>query len=136
MAQCRGVACRRSRSYSRGVGLSNRKLEESRGEGGEGSACNEYVGFAVRPDSSIKSAREVIERLRQDPAAISIGLSTALGGSNHLATVVAMKAAGVAIRKSRIVVVKGAADSVQTRRFLDQEHAECRAILTELGLAK
>jgi putative tricarboxylic transport membrane protein len=73
---------------------------------------NEYVGFAVRPDSSIKSAREAIERLRADPGAYSIGLSTALGGSNHLATVFALKSAGVDVRKLRIVVVKGASEAM------------------------
>jgi putative tricarboxylic transport membrane protein len=73
---------------------------------------NEYVGFAVRPDSSIKSGRGVIERLRKDPNALSIGVTTALAGSNHLATVLALKAAGVDIKKLRIVVFGGAGDSI------------------------
>jgi len=73
---------------------------------------NEYVGFAVRPDSAIKSGRDLVERLRKDPGAVSIGVTTALAGSNHLATVLALKAAGVDVRKLRIVVLSGAGESV------------------------
>src|SRR5688572_412270 len=73
---------------------------------------NEYVGFGVRPDSPLKTGRDVIERLKKDPGSLSVAVSTALGGSNHLATVLALKAAGVDIRKLRVVVMKGAADGI------------------------
>ena len=73
---------------------------------------NEYVGFAVRPDAPLKSGRDVIERLKKDPASLSIGLSTALAGSNHLATVLALKAAGVDIKRLRVVVVSGASEAI------------------------
>ena len=73
---------------------------------------NEYVGFAVRPDSGIKSARDLVERLRKDPTSVSFGVSTALAGSNHLATVVALKKAGVDIKRLRVVVVSGAGESI------------------------
>jgi putative tricarboxylic transport membrane protein len=73
---------------------------------------NEYVGFAVRPDAPYKTGRDVIERLKKDPTSLTIGLSTALAGSNHLATVLALKAAGVDIRKLRVVVVKGSTEAV------------------------
>ena len=73
---------------------------------------NEYVGFAVRPDSTIRSGRDLVERLRKDPAAVSIGVTTALAGSNHLATVLALKAAGVDIKKLRVLVLGGAGEAV------------------------
>ena len=73
---------------------------------------NEYVGFAVRADSPLKAARDVVERLRKDPASLSFAVSTALAGSNHLATVLALKKAGVDIQKLRIVVMAGAGDSI------------------------
>jgi putative tricarboxylic transport membrane protein len=73
---------------------------------------NEYVGFAVRPDGVLKSGRDVIERLKKDPASLTIALSTALAGSNHLATVLALKAAGVDIKRLRVIVVKGAGDAI------------------------
>ncbi|MEO7729166.1 MAG: tripartite tricarboxylate transporter substrate binding protein [Burkholderiales bacterium] len=73
---------------------------------------NEYVGFGVRPDAPYKTGRDVIERLKKDPTSLSIGLSTALAGSNHLATVLALKAAGVDIKKLRVIVVKGSTEAV------------------------
>ena len=73
---------------------------------------NEYVGFGVRPDAPYKTGRDVIERLKKDPTSLTIGLSTALAGSNHLATVLALKAAGVDIKKLRVVVVKGSTEAV------------------------
>ncbi len=73
---------------------------------------NEYVGFAVRPDAAVKSGRDVIEQLKKDPASLTIALSTALAGSNHLATVLALKAAGVDIKRLRVVVVKGAGEAI------------------------
>ena len=73
---------------------------------------NEYVGFAVRPDGAVKSGRDVVERLKKDPASLTIALSTALAGSNHLATVLALKAAGVDIKRLRVVVVKGAGEAI------------------------
>ena len=73
---------------------------------------NEYVGFAVRPDGVLKSGRDAVERLKKDPASLTIALSTALAGSNHLATVLALKAAGVDIKRLRVIVVKGAGDAI------------------------
>src|SRR3954466_9188354 len=73
---------------------------------------NEYVGFAVRPDGTLKSGRDIVERLKKDPTSLTIALSTALAGSNHLATVLALKAAGVDIKRLRVIVVKGAGDAI------------------------
>ena len=65
---------------------------------------NEYVSVTVRPDSPLKSGKELIERLKQDPAALSIGIATSLGGANHQAVAAALNAAGVDIRKMRTVI--------------------------------
>ncbi|MDB5809875.1 MAG: tctC6 [Betaproteobacteria bacterium] len=73
---------------------------------------NEYVGFAVRPDGPLKTGRDIVERLKKDPTSLSIALSTALAGSNHLATVLALKAAGVDIKRLRVIVVKGAGEAI------------------------
>ena len=73
---------------------------------------NEYVGFAVRPDGVLKTGRDVVDRLKKDPTSLTIALSTALAGSNHLATVLALKAAGVDIKRLRVIVVKGAGDAI------------------------
>lgn len=64
----------------------------------------EYVSVAVRADSPIKSGRDVVERLRKDPSALSVAVGTALGNSMHLSFALAMKAAGIDPRKLRTVV--------------------------------
>ena len=37
---------------------------------------SEYVGFAVKTDSSIKDARDLLERLRKDPTTLTAGIAT------------------------------------------------------------
>lgn len=73
---------------------------------------SEYVTFSVRSDSPIKDARDFLERVRKDPAAVSIAGASALGSSNHIATGLAMKAAGVDVRKARFVVFNSSGDSM------------------------
>ncbi|HTE13517.1 MAG TPA: tripartite tricarboxylate transporter substrate-binding protein, partial [Burkholderiales bacterium] len=54
----------------------------------------EYVGFAVKADSPIKSGRDVIARLKADIAGISASLSGGLGNHNHIALSMVARAAG------------------------------------------
>jgi putative tricarboxylic transport membrane protein len=63
----------------------------------------EYEAVAVRADSPLKTGRDLVERLRKDPAALSVGVGTGLGTAAHLAFVIAMKAAGVDIKKLKTV---------------------------------
>ena len=65
---------------------------------------DEYISVTVRPDSPIKNGKELIERLRKDPAALSVGIATSLGGPNHQGLAAVLKAAGVDIRKMRTVI--------------------------------
>lgn len=69
---------------------------------------HEYVAFAVRTDSPIKDGKDLIEKLRKDPTAASLGLSSVLGGANHIAAGLALKAGGVDIKKLRVVVFDSA----------------------------
>ena len=68
---------------------------------------DEYVTLAVRADSPIKSGRDLVERLRNDPASVSIGI-TSLGGANHLAAALVLRAAGVDVKKARTVAFDSA----------------------------
>ena len=72
----------------------------------------EYVGVAVRADSPLKSGRDLVERLKQDPAALSVAVGTALGNATHISFVLAMKAAGVDLRKLKTVVFNSGAESM------------------------
>ncbi len=64
---------------------------------------NIYIGFSVRADSPLRSTQDLLDRLRKDPG--SVVFSTfALGAPNHLALALIMKAAGVDVKKLRVVV--------------------------------
>ena len=72
----------------------------------------EYVGVAVRVESSLKTGRELAERLKKDPAALSISIGTTFGNATHVSFVLAMKAAGVDIRKLKTVVFNSGGDAM------------------------
>ena len=72
----------------------------------------EYVAFAVKPDSPLKSAREVMTRLKADVASLSASLSGGPGNHNHLALSMVARAAGADAKKLKIVVYSGGADAL------------------------
>ena len=45
----------------------------------------EYIAFAVRTDSSLKTGGDLLKRLRRNAAGVTVALSTALGNPNHVA---------------------------------------------------
>jgi putative tricarboxylic transport membrane protein len=64
----------------------------------------EYVALSVRTESPIRDAKDLIERMRKDPASLSYGVGTSIGGINHIGAALGLKAAGVDIRKMKAVV--------------------------------
>jgi putative tricarboxylic transport membrane protein len=68
----------------------------------------EHIGVAVKADSPIKSGRDLIERMKKDPLAHSFGLS-AIGSTQHQAAALALKIAGIDIRKARNVTFNSGA---------------------------
>lgn len=64
----------------------------------------EYISVTVRPDSPLKSGRDMVERLKQDPGSLTFGIATSLGNPNHQAVAAALKVAGVDIKKLRTVI--------------------------------
>lgn len=71
---------------------------------------NEYSVFTVRADSPLRTAKDLIARLKADPESMSFGVSN-LGGTNHLTLSMAVKAGGIDPRKLKIVVFKTNAES-------------------------
>ena len=65
---------------------------------------SEYVVFAVRADSPLKTGRDLVERLKKDPASLSFGLATTLGNPSHIAIAQIARPAGVDVRKLKVVV--------------------------------
>ena len=72
----------------------------------------EYVGVAVLSGSPVKSGRDLAERLKKDPASLSVSIGTAFGNATHISYALAMKAAGVDIRKLKTVVFNSGGDAM------------------------
>lgn len=73
---------------------------------------NEPVALAVRTDAPYKNLRELVERLKKDPASLSISVGSTLGAVNHFTVALLAKAAGIDPRRLKIVVFGGGAESV------------------------
>lgn len=73
---------------------------------------DEYVAFVVKADSPIKNGRDLIERLKKDPASLTLSFSSVAGGANHIAAGLVLKTAGVDVRKVRTVVFDSASKAI------------------------
>ena len=73
---------------------------------------DEAQAFAVPADSPIRNGRDLIERLRKDPASVSISISTGVGTANQLAAVLMAKAGGIDLRKLKTVAFNSASEGV------------------------
>jgi putative tricarboxylic transport membrane protein len=71
----------------------------------------DFIGYAVRADSPIVSGKDLMERLKKDPASVAAGI-TAVGGNNHIAYVLAAKSAGVDTRKLKTPVFQSSGESI------------------------
>lgn len=54
----------------------------------------EYIGFAVRADSSMQTGSELLDRLGRAPGKVTVALATALGNPNHVALAKVTRQAG------------------------------------------
>ncbi len=81
----------------------------------------EYVSVTVRADSPIRTGRDLVERMKKDPAALSFGIANSLGNFNHIGVAAVLKSAGVEIRKMRSVVFQsgGAATTAMLGGHID-----------------
>jgi putative tricarboxylic transport membrane protein len=72
----------------------------------------EQVIFSVAADSPIKNGQDLIKQLRQDPASVSIAVSSSPGGQSHIAMALVAKAAGVDPKKLKIVFFDSGGEAV------------------------
>jgi putative tricarboxylic transport membrane protein len=63
----------------------------------------DYMAFAVKSDSPIKSGKDLVSRLKKAPGSLSIALSSAVGGTHYLALTLALRAGGVDLKKLKLV---------------------------------
>lgn len=73
---------------------------------------DDYMAFVVRVDSPLKSMREVVERLRKDPGALSIACAPALGAGAHMGAVIGLRGGGVNVKEVRFVAYKSAGEAM------------------------
>jgi putative tricarboxylic transport membrane protein len=76
------------------------------------SLFNDYVVFAVNANSSIKTGKDLADRLKKDPQSVAIGFATALGSHNHIAAGLLMKAMGGNPKVLKAIAYKGSADAI------------------------
>lgn len=62
-----------------------------------------YYALIVPADSPFKTARDFIEALKKNPAALAVGLGSAAGNSHHTALGLAMLSAGIDVAKVKTV---------------------------------
>jgi len=75
---------------------------------------DEYQVYFVRNDSAIRTAQDIINRLKQDPGSVSFGFSTATGNPLHISIAVLARAAGADARKlTTVVYTSGANTAIQ-----------------------
>jgi len=65
---------------------------------------SEYISVTVRPDSPLRTGRDLIDRLKKDPGSLTLGITTSLGNPNHQGVAAALKEGGIDIRKIRTVI--------------------------------
>ena len=76
------------------------------------SLFNDYVVFAVNVNSPIKTGRDLIAKLKENPQSVSIGFATTLGSHNHIAAGLLAKSVGVNARNLKVIAFKGSAEAV------------------------
>lgn len=64
----------------------------------------EYTVIGVKADSPIRTGRDLVDRLKKDPGALTFGIATSLGNVSHQAIAAALKEGGVDLRKVKNVI--------------------------------
>lgn len=72
---------------------------------------DEFIGFAVKADSPLKSGRELAALLKRDPSALPVGIATSAGNTNHIALALLAKQVGGEVKKLRVVVFGSGGES-------------------------
>ncbi len=73
---------------------------------------NDYVVFAVKADSPLKTAKDVMAQFKAKPQSVAMGFANTFGGSRHVAAGLLIKALGGNPRDLKTVVFKGSAEAI------------------------
>jgi putative tricarboxylic transport membrane protein len=76
------------------------------------SLISEPIAFIVRTDSPVRSGRDLADRLKTDPASMSVALAAARGNAYHIAAALIARAAGADIKRLKIVVFSSSGEAM------------------------
>ena len=76
------------------------------------SLVNDYVVFAVKTDSPLKTPKDLMAQLKTKPQSVATGFANTFGGSRHIAAGLLIKAIGGNARDLKTVVFKGSAEAI------------------------
>jgi putative tricarboxylic transport membrane protein len=65
---------------------------------------NEYITFAVRAESPLKTMKDLTAKLKADPSSVNAAVGAALGNVNHIALALLMDDIGADVKKVKIPV--------------------------------
>lgn len=77
-----------------------------------GMLFDEYIFVSVKADSPLKNGKDLIERLKAAPDSQSVAVATAIGNHIHMGIALPMKAAGVDIKRMKVVTFKSSGQSL------------------------
>lgn len=72
----------------------------------------EYVAFAVKPDSAIKSGKDLIALLKSDSGSVSTAISGGIGNHNYIALALVTRAAGGDVKKLKVVIFNAGSEAI------------------------
>jgi putative tricarboxylic transport membrane protein len=72
----------------------------------------EPILFMVRAESPVANAKDLAQRLKADPSALSIALATTRGNAFHITAALFARAAGADLKKLKIVVYSSSGEAV------------------------
>jgi putative tricarboxylic transport membrane protein len=72
----------------------------------------EPMTMVTSAGSTLKSGRDIMEKLKGDPQSLSISIGFAPGGTNHLAAALLMRSMGIDVRKLKTVIFASNSESM------------------------
>jgi putative tricarboxylic transport membrane protein len=73
---------------------------------------DEQMVFAVGANSAIKTAQDLVDRLKADPSSVSFSISTGIGTTNHISVLLLAKQLGLDIQKIKAVSFNSSTEGV------------------------
>lgn len=72
----------------------------------------EYIAFAVKAGSPIKTGAQLIEMLKEKPDSVTVALGNALGSTTHIALGLPLQSAGVDVSKVKLVAFNSSSEAL------------------------